>query len=192
MKVLDPRQPDADERHDADALFEEARSRQRRRRWVIAMVVLVLAAGAGVWAVSGGGAGRKPPSSSKKPGHVKPSRPAGSAKKSATSVSIAFDGKYGISPPAFPTASEGFVDIGGFLGGNGPNVSWLERTTNGGRTWLIEPNFDQSNVAFNSATDGWLYGGKLYKTTDAGLLAASQRHGAGARSRDPRQIHMGR
>jgi hypothetical protein len=34
---------------------------------------------------------------------------------------------------------------------------------------LVRPNFDQSYVAFNSAADGWLYGGSLYKTTDAGL-----------------------
>ena len=54
-------------------------------------------------------------------------------------------------------------------GGNAPSASWLDRTVNGGRTWSIQPNFEQGYLAFNSATDGWLYGGSLYKTTDRGL-----------------------
>jgi hypothetical protein len=154
---------------EADALIEEARQRQRKRRWFIGSIALiVLAVGTGVWAASGGGPVGKPtPSLKQSTSSKSPTAPG--TRRGASSLPIAFDGKYGISPPAFPTVSEGIVDIGGFPGGNGPTVTWLERTTDGGRTWSIEPNFDQSSVAFNSATDGWLYGGELYKTTDAGL-----------------------
>ena len=124
----------------------------------------------GAWATSDHGSGGTPPSSTKKPVKTKtPGSTPISANKGATSVSIDFDGKYGASAPAFPTAAEGFVSFGGFPGGNEPSASWLERTSNGGRTWSVQPNFEQSYVAFNSASDGWLYGGSLYKTTDAGL-----------------------
>jgi photosystem II stability/assembly factor-like uncharacterized protein len=154
---------------EAEALIKEARERQHKRRLSIGIVVLIVAVASGIWAASGGGSATKPPSTSKKPGHTKtPVSTPSSTRKGATPLSIDFDGKYGLSTPAFPTASEGFVAFGGLVSGNGPGVAWLERTTDGGRTWSIQPNFTQSFVAFNSAADGWAYGPSLLKTTDAG------------------------
>ena len=170
MTLLDEHRLTPNGGTEADALIEEARQRQRKRRWLVGTIVLVVIVAASVWAVSGGRSAPKPPSTSKKPGHTKtPASTPGSAKKGAPSALTAFDGKYEVSAVAFPTASEGFVEMGGYPHNNGPDVSWLERTTDGGRTWSIQPDLDQSNVAFNSTTDGWLYGWDLYKTTDAGL-----------------------
>ena len=154
-----------------EALIEEARRRQRKRRLLIGMVAIAVAVGSGIWVASNGGTGYKPPSSLKRPSHVKsPAGAPGSAKKGTTPASIAFDGKYAISTVAFPTASEGFVLMGGYPDNKGSGVAWLERTTNGGRTWSLQPqpNFLLSSLAFNSAAYGWAYGPSLLKTTDAG------------------------
>ena len=118
MKLLDEQPRTSLGGTDAEALIEEARRRQRRRWWTIGSLVLVVAVASGLWVASNGGSATKPPSSSTKPSHLKtPVSAPGSAKK-GTSVSIDFDGKYGASAPAFPTAAEGFVSFGGFPGGN--------------------------------------------------------------------------
>ena len=168
MRVLDAPPLNLSGQQKADALIEEARQRQRRRRrWVGSLVLIVLVA-SGIWAAINGGSRVRPPPSTRTPEVKHPTSPSGSSRKGAKFIPIDFHGKYGVSAPAFPTADEGFVIIGGFPGGNGPQTSWLERTTDGGRTWTTQPDFGQNNVAFNTPADGWLYGPSLYKTVDTG------------------------
>ena len=59
--------------------------------------------------------------------------------------------------------------IGGFPGGNGPSSVWLDRTTDGGRSWHAGRIPDPPAwLAFNSGRDGWAYGPMLLATTDGG------------------------
>lgn len=96
---------------------------------------------------------------------------------SASAGSINFIGNWSVTSLVFPTREDGFAFVSG-TSKDGRSSALLERTTNGGRTWLAmrEPptpmglTINPPNLAFNSANDGWWYGGTvLRRTIDGGL-----------------------
>ena len=94
-------------------------------------------------------------------------------KFSASTSSINFIGSWSVSSLVFPTREEGFAFVDGSL--RNTMSTLMERTTDGGRTWLAMreqtsiSNAAPTNLAFNSASDGWWYGFTvLRRTTDSG------------------------
>lgn len=165
MKVDSP-QPDTSEHLDAEALIKEARQRQRRRWWSLAIALLLVGVGGGI-AASIGSLARKPPA---RTGSRAPAGGGPTVKKPSNPTKlISFVGKYSVESISFPNASDGYALIGGYTGGNGPSLVWLDRTTDGGRSWQAGriPD-DPAWLAFNSGSDGWAYRPMLLATTDGG------------------------
>lgn len=156
---------------EAEALIREARRRQMQRRWAIVAVLFVVAV-VMAGALITGWPGRTTPKgivpSSSEPGRGSPT-----GQFSASTSSINFIGSWSVSSLVFPTREEGFAFVDGSL--RNTMSALMERTTDGGRTWLAMreqtsiSNAAPTNLAFNSASDGWWYGFTvLRRTTDSG------------------------
>lgn len=90
-----------------------------------------------------------------------------------------FSGKFAISSLSFPNAKDGFVLISGFPGGNGRLRTWIDTTSDAGKTWSLGPTFpisgkfngtqgDVGSLSFASQRYGFAYGVRLYGTSDGG------------------------
>jgi hypothetical protein len=158
---------------EAAALIKEARRRQVRRRWAVAAVVVLVAA-----IVASVGATGWPARTGPKrvvPTSPEPGRGSPTGQFSASASSINFIGHWSVTSLTFPSSKEGFAFVTG-ASANGTSAL-LERTTNGGQTWLAlrEPPgpsdvaVNPSNLSFNSRSDGWWWGGSvLRRTSDSG------------------------
>ncbi|MHB8449975.1 MAG: sialidase family protein [Mycobacteriales bacterium] len=155
-----------------EVLFPEARRRRRRRRLLGLAVAGAL--GVSIWAVLStlGGAGHhRPPHISAPP---KAPQPAGAPQQSA--LGAALDGKYVPGAVAFTSAGQGVITVGGSpLTGEEVTHYWMDRTSNGGRSWVAEPaTIGLASVSadpyfrFLTGGHGWAYGTQLFATADAG------------------------
>jgi hypothetical protein len=86
----------------------------------------------------------------------------------AATSSIDFSGKYAIYSVSFPNVRDGFALLGGYPTSGGASRTWLDHTTNAGRSWTSQPFDDpQSFIAFNTPAVGWAYPGLAF-TKDGG------------------------
>ena len=158
---------------EAEALIKEARRRQLRRRWAIAAVLIVVAAV--VTSVAATGWPERTGPKKVVPASPEPGRGSPTGQFSTSGSSINFVGNWSVSSLSFPSRAEGFAFVTG-TSTNGKTSALLERTTNGGRTWLglREPPGSSdvmvtpSNLAFNSPSDGWWWGGSVLRRTSDG------------------------
>lgn len=150
---------------------------QRSVIGLLATFVVVAVAGCGT---GSGGAGRATGSSSPQPTPI-PSgvaSPTGSPSRSSVpsvrpGTRGLWHGSYQARSIALPGGGVGVAVINGSAGENGPFVSVIERTTDGGRTWAAgrwvvgedQPGA-QTGMVFGSAQQGWVYGPELFFTRD--------------------------